>query len=247
MKEEIWKDIPGYEGEYKVSNMGNVYSIIKHRLSSLMLNKTLGYLFVNLHGKNYRVHRLVALTFIPNPENKPYIDHINTIKTDNRVENLRWCTPMENTHNPISFTKMVEAIKKANIGKFGIKNGKHKKVYQYNKDGTFIKEQDSISDAARFYNTDRSNIVCNCKGKTRHSVGFLWSYEKKDSIPPMRFIDGVSIIQMKENGEYIKEWKSIKEAASFYNVTPSAIRCALTGYRSRACGYKWKYKSKCSG
>lgn len=50
----------------------------------------------------------------------------------------------------------------------------------------------------------------------------------------------VSIIQMKENGEYIKEWKSIKEAASFYNVTPSAIRCALTGYRSRACGYKWK-------
>lgn len=112
MKEEIWKDIPGYEGEYKVSNMGNVYSIIKHRLSSLMLNKTLGYLFVNLHGKNYRVHRLVALTFIPNPENKPYIDHINTIKTDNRVENLRWCTPMENTHNPISFTKMVEAIKR---------------------------------------------------------------------------------------------------------------------------------------
>lgn len=244
MKEEIWKDIPGYEGEYKVSNMGNVYSIIKHRLSSLILNKTLGYLFVNLHGKNYRVHRLVALTFIPNPENKPYIDHINTIKTDNRVENLRWCTPMENTHNPISFIKMVEAIKKANIGKFGIKNGKHKKVYQYNKDGTFIKEWDSISDAARFYNTYRSNIVCNCKGKTRHSVGFLWSYEKKDSIPPMRFINGVSIIQMKEDGGFIREWKSIKEAALFYNVTPSAIRCALTGYRKRACGYKWKYKEQ---
>ena len=244
MKEEIWKDIPGYEGEYKVSNMGNVYSIIKHRLSSLILNKTLGYLFVNLHGKNYRVHRLVALTFIPNPENKPYIDHINTIKTDNRVENLRWCTPMENTHNQISFTKMVEAIKKANIGKFGIKNGKHKKVYQYNKDGTFIKEWDSISDAARFYNTYRSNIVCNCKGKTRHSAGFLWSYEKKDSIPPMRFINGVSIIQMKEDGGFIREWKSIKEAALFYNVTPSAIRCALTGYRKRACGYKWKYKEQ---
>ena len=244
MKEEIWKDIPGYEGEYKVSNMGNVYSIIKHRLSSLILNKTLGYLFVNLHGKNYRVHRLVALTFIPNPENKPYIDHINTIKTDNRVENLRWCTPMENTHNPTSFTKMVEAIKKANIGKFGIKNGKHKKVYQYNKDGTFIKEWDSISDAARFYNTYRSNIVCNCKGKTRHSAGFLWSYEKKDSIPPMRFINGVSIIQMKEDGGFIREWKSIKEAALFYNVTPSAIRCALTGYRKRACGYKWKYKEQ---
>ena len=151
---------------------------------------------------------------------------------------------MENTHNPISFTKMVEAIKKANIGKFGIKNGKHKKVYQYNKDGTFIKEWDSISDAARFYNTYRSNIVCNCKGKTRHSAGFLWSYEKKDSIPPMRFINGVSIIQMKEDGGFIREWKSIKEAALFYNVTPSAIRCALTGYRKRACGYKWKYKEQ---
>ena len=58
-----------------------------------------GYMVVRIFKKNYRVHRLVAETFIPNPENKPFIDHINRIKTDNRVENLRWVTSQENNNN----------------------------------------------------------------------------------------------------------------------------------------------------
>ncbi len=87
MTEEIWKDIVGYEGKYRISNFGKVFSIISERL--LSPGKICGYLSVNLCGKQYRVHRLVAMAFIPNPEGKPYIDHINTIKTDNRVENLR--------------------------------------------------------------------------------------------------------------------------------------------------------------
>ena len=105
---EEWRDIPGYEGLYQVSNFGRVYGMRTDVYIKMFLDKD-GYLKLNLYGKNtagksvrktYHVHRLVALAFIPNPDNKPQIDHINGVKTDNRPENLRWATCKENINNP---------------------------------------------------------------------------------------------------------------------------------------------------
>lgn len=120
---EIWKDIEGFEGLYQVSNMGRVRSLdryikgFNHGKEHIRLIKgqilanqteTHGYSQVQLHYgdrnkvKSVLVHKLVARAFIPNPENKPCVDHISTVKTDNRVENLRWVSYKENANNPIS-------------------------------------------------------------------------------------------------------------------------------------------------
>lgn len=96
---EQWKSISGYEN-YRVSNLGNCKSG-----DNVLVNKmdTVGYLIICVSkkskSKTFRIHRLVATAFIPNPENKPQVNHKNGVKTDNRVDNLEWVTRSENINH----------------------------------------------------------------------------------------------------------------------------------------------------
>lgn len=114
---EIWKDIKGWKGLYQVSNLGNIRTLHykKPYLRKLSKSKK-GYLRVNLSKdkkyKYYSVHRLVAEAFIPNPDNLPQINHKDEIRTNNRVDNLEWCTSKYNCN----YGHHCENVSKSRIG-----------------------------------------------------------------------------------------------------------------------------------
>ena len=202
---EEWRQIQGYEGLYEVSNLGRVKSLKRGKCNNEKLLKLRegnrgGYLVVILYKDKkrttYNVHKLVAMTFIPNPENKPFIDHINTIRTDNRVENLRWVTERENANNELTkkhiseskkghkvseeTKKKISTINKGrkltDIQKNKLGESHKKKVVQLNKDtNELIKIWDSIKDA-KIIGGFSSNISSCCKGKRKTSDGYKWMY-----------------------------------------------------------------------
>ena len=186
---EIWKTVIGYEGLYEVSSMGRVRSLdryVRGRGDSMKLHKgrTLhpkidrdGYCIYNLckdgKVKNFRAHRLVADAFIPNPNNKSCIDHINTIRNDNRVENLRWSTQQENVNNPITINRMSTAKKNQ-------EKGNHQTpITQYDLNGNFIKEYPTIKEAVMETGTNRTSIISCANGRYKTANGFRWGYTEK--------------------------------------------------------------------
>lgn len=189
--EEVWKDIEGYP-HYKVSSLGNVMSNHKGKWRLLKLNhQYAGYLRVTLFNnsgpKTKRVHRLVAEAFIPNTENKETVDHINGIRTDNSVENLRWCSIKENNSAELSVhnkrMKRIEYFSDVkNIEKHRtiLGNLMGRPILQYSLSGEFIREHDSISSAARCIEKGNSSICDCCKGKRKSAYGYVWKY--KDEI-----------------------------------------------------------------
>lgn len=197
---EIWKDIKGYEG-YQVSNLGRVRSLDRidsnnHPLKGVILKLYIsnsGYLLVGLYKQQKRdrklLHRLVAEAFIPNPDNKPEIDHINTIKIDNTVflnedgsinyekTNLRWTTRKENINNPLTKTKMRINARKPSKGKYGKKHHRSKPIIQYDKEGNFIKEWDCANDVERVLGISNKHIGSVCLGKRKSCGGYIWRYK----------------------------------------------------------------------
>lgn len=101
---EQWREIDGFDGVYEISSQGNVKSFARNSIGKIIRPVNLcGYLRIGLWKNKIKhsilIHRLVAIAFIPNPENKPEVNHINGKKWDNRVENLEWCTRRENVQH----------------------------------------------------------------------------------------------------------------------------------------------------
>ena len=123
---EIWKDVVGFEGLYKVSNKGNVFSVGRRdsrgrKLGGRILKPTHtrnGYLKVDLHNNGKRktkhIHRLVTEAFIPNPESLPQINHIDEVKDNNNIENLEWCDSMYNNNYGTKIERLSKKVRAVN-------------------------------------------------------------------------------------------------------------------------------------
>lgn len=181
---EEWRDVVGYEGYYMVSSFGRMCSmqrtitqkngisrIVNHSLLQLRVNKN-GYATVYLrkpnHTKNCTVHRLVAKAFIPNPDNKPCVDHINRERTCNNVSNLKWCTYSENMRNPLS----LPFYRKINLGR--------KRPYAYKpivaiKDNQVVYQFEKLTDCIQ-YGFNYTSVSAICCGRRKFHKGFTFMY-----------------------------------------------------------------------
>lgn len=188
---EVWRDIAGYEGLYQIGSFASVRKFYKTKkefkpISTRQLPT--GYIHCRLQTKNKRqnkyIHRLVAEAFIPNPENKPCVDHIDGNVKNNCVDNLRWCTVKENANNPITRQRK-SASKKANFPAFIIKHPSFR-THGWIEKAVFCIELglffESIDKASAALNIDKSSIGKASKGRYKTSGGYHWRYATADEI-----------------------------------------------------------------
>ena len=166
--DEIWCPVKNYESLYEVSDQGGVKSIGygKERILSSQRN-TCGYLKVSLYKngekKNLFVHRLVAQTFIPNPDNLPEVNHKDENKENNSVQNLEWCSSKYNTNFGTRTQRQAEKLSKP--------------ILQYTKSGEFIREWKSIRDVERNLEFYHGNISSCCTGRYKSAYNFIWKFK----------------------------------------------------------------------
>lgn len=212
------------------------YCTKKERILSDKFNKQ-GYKIILLWkdniSKGFLVHRLIAMTFIDNPNNYPIVNHIDEVKSNNSVSNLEWCTNSYNVLYSKNFRNSVEKCKRA--------------VDQYDLDFNYIRTFDSIIEATKFLGKSKSTPIVLClkhKNNARTAFGYVWTYSGEE--PDKGYIKGrrnnKPIEQYDLDGNLINVFSSRAEVDKYLGKVASGVSNCCNGKGKTAYGYKWKYK-----
>ena len=244
---EIWK-VTTVNSDYEVSNLGRVRSnkfnktkILKpFKLGSKNFSKTNKSYYISVRflkngsSKDYAVHRLVATAFVPNPNNYQQVNHINGVRNDNRAENLEWCNHSYNVWHSYNVLGNVSGVSIP--------------IYQYSKNGEFIKEWTSAAAASKETGIDSSSISAVCKkiGYRKMAGGYIWRY-KEDCNVNVEYTKTKPVVQISKYGEYLQTFDSIANASICTGISECSIAgvCAKRerGY-NYAGGFIWRYKNE---
>ena len=215
-EKEIWKEIDGLEGLYEVSSHGRVRNIRTGRILAGYYNN--GYKQIKLKGKDYKIHRLVALAFLPNPDNLPQVNHIDERKDNNDVSNLEWVTISDNVKH--SIYKCSCQIKQLTL------------------DGELVKAWQSSMQIERETGYDQGNIIQCCKGKYKQAYGFRWEYSDKSQ---QRKVYNRPVAALTKEGELVAEYISAAEASRCLKINWRCIYLCLNGTLKSTHGLKFIY------
>ena len=169
--------IKGFEN-YTVDVDGTIINTITGNIKKPTSNHSgKGYLYVDLYNKGKKgrffIHRLVAQAFIPNPQNKPYINHKDGNPKNNCIDNLEWCTPFENVEHASKIIKTMSQYKVAN-------ERRQKSVIMIDKNNlSVVAKFNSINEAARYTHIYSSNIIACLKGRQSYTKNYIWQYVEK--------------------------------------------------------------------
>lgn len=177
--EELWDYVPRFNKMVKVSTLGRVKSFYRYsngKIIQCLDIDCFGYMRVRIKGKHYKIHRLVAETFIPNPENKREVNHKDGNKLNNRADNLEWATRSENQKHAykLGLQKPSEKQKQA-VSKWN-KEHRIKKVYQYDKNNNLIATYNSQQEASMVLGVKTSTISRILHGQKTNRHNYILRY-----------------------------------------------------------------------
>lgn len=255
-----WKDVVGYEGIYKVSSNGDIYSIISKKNLRKVKSST-GYFHVQLYSnrkpKTINVHTIVADAFLPEKQGCPEINHKDGNKANNSVENLERVSKSENAKHAIR-----TGLRKPSpmIGRIGEENPNSKEILQYNINGQYLRSWNGIAEAARFVGCSASSISACLTGRKKTATHYIWRYKTSSifpmtiDIPKRTYSIGKTwkqrnrrhmhkIQQFTKDGKLVNTWENYIELTEKTGFDNGNIYKCINGKIKTAYGYIWKYET----